>query len=416
LGPDNSPWAVFVGNVSGSTDLFLYDVNSKSYSLLQSHSDDQGKGNESYPAWSPDGKILLYCTDINGNSDIYMIRGMDRVLQDPSNKEVPVWHEPKLTKSGNEIAPVWYPVQKSGLFAYTYFDTSKGALSIRVYDSKDSSDREIDAVDNEVDYFGASWDPTGQRLAFYQAKRGEAYLKAKKANESFRYSIGLARISYNEKIDSFIVSQVTGGKGLVQRSLLDVASNNDNFRGPAWLPNGRFLLISSFDENLQNPFRIIDTKSWEDGAVRSSEWMNGFAKDQFKFPSDELSIRNNLTFSYRSQQTRNLLIGLLESRDTSAVSWPGLARKRFDWYHPFSDREAPCRFPSPCWFYHPVFHPDFGLNKRGSVLLIAGWAVCCLAGGCGCGGGKESVRDWGPPILEKRGTTRFHLSLEVSFR
>lgn len=410
---DGSVWAAFVGNGSGKPDLYLYNVSKKKCYLLQGSKDiDQGKGNKSWPAWSPDGKILAYCTDFNGKTDIYQIRGMDLVLKDPAHKNVPLWHEPLLTKSGNKVSPVWYPVSKSGMIAYTYVDSSMRS-SIWLYDPKTKIDQQLEVTNADLEYFGASFDPTGAMLSFYMAKRGEAYLEDQKAGETFNFSVGLAKVMYEESRDSFSVSQILGGRAMTETAVIDVGSNTELSRGPAWLPNGRYLLLSMLDPNLQNPFRIIDTKAWEEGYPQSEVRSDFAKKDDFKFPSDITIVKHNLAYSYRSKQTRNLLIGYLDLKDTTATPWPAISRGRVNWYPPYANRQRCGPF---CWLWQPWFSPDVGLNKR-FLTAPLGWCLCCFVfKSCGCGKSEIVEFDkWLPPLVTKNRTAKLNFGLEVRF-
>ena len=76
-GPGGGTWAAFISNAEYNADLYLYNVSSGKYYPLKSNKDTSGIAREANPDWSPDGKRLSYTSNLSGNDDIFVVRGMD---------------------------------------------------------------------------------------------------------------------------------------------------------------------------------------------------------------------------------------------------------------------------------------------------------------------------------------------------
>ncbi len=380
-------WAAFVGNGSGSVELYLYDAISQDHYILSSSGDGSGSGREREPGWSPDGHCLTYTSDAAGNDDIYIICNMDEVLNDPDNPALAASHKAGVATAADEYGAVWDPVIGSGYFAYQY-DPNNAPLEIRIYDLRQSrSYRLVNAVSN-MRMFAPSWEPGGKLLAYFQ--RSVALNQ-----EPDNYGLALAEIvPWN---DSLAFLHERGGAALTQTEVTRVAINNSIYRGPAWSPDGRHLLISSYQPSIDNPFRVIDPSEWKKGSGKPY-WMSRFDDNLFNYPLDVSIVKRSVTFTFQKEQNRYLCLGQLEPRGYYGQRI--ISRKvdpdRLDWWREYSAGGKVSVFAKIGNFlWKPIVGPDIGINKGIVPTAVLGFLVISALTD---GGGDSSLgRDWRPP-------------------
>ncbi len=153
------------------------------------------KGLNIAPDWSPDGeKIVLTLSQDDGNSDIYVIR--------PDGKKVN-----RLTSNwANDVSPCWSPDGKEIAFV------SNRSATPQIYIMK-VKNRKVRRLTFEGGYnTSPSWSPKGDRIA-YAGRRGGTFAI---------YTIN------------------TDGSGLNQ-----LTSSPGSNESPSWSPNGRHIAFSS---------------------------------------------------------------------------------------------------------------------------------------------------------------------------
>ncbi len=85
-----SPDGALLACVSASNDLKLFNLNGVEVTQLT-----HGEGNSMSPAFSPDGNMLLFTSDRDGNNEIYLLhlqtRQITRLTDNPANDDGAVW-------------------------------------------------------------------------------------------------------------------------------------------------------------------------------------------------------------------------------------------------------------------------------------------------------------------------------------
>jgi len=180
---------VFTSYLRRNPDLYVMDPDGQSFRRLTSYS-----GLNAAPAWSPDGKKISLMMGMTGKSDIYTIDA------DGNNPK-------RLTTGhGNEASPTWSPDGRQIAFV----SDRSGSPQIYIMGTDGSNVRRLTF---EGGYNTTpSWSPKGDRIAYCGRVEG-------------RYEI------FTIGID---------GTGL-QR----LTSNAGNNESPYWSPDGRYLAFSS---------------------------------------------------------------------------------------------------------------------------------------------------------------------------
>jgi TolB protein len=180
---------IFTSYLRRNPDLYLIDADGQNFRRLTSY-----PGLNAAPAWSPDGKKLALMMGIEGKSDIYII---DANGSDPK----------KLTTGhGNEASPSWSPDGKQ----ITFVSDRSGSPQIYIMGADGSKVRRLT-------YEGGyntkpSWSPKGDRIAYCGRAEG-------------RYNI-------------FII----GADGTGLQRLTSGSGSNES---PCWSPDGRYIAFGS---------------------------------------------------------------------------------------------------------------------------------------------------------------------------
>jgi len=87
-----------------SSQLYVLDLATKALTQLTS-----GSSTNNQPAWSPDGKRIVFISNRTGNNDIFVIKadgsGLKQLTQTPDNEYFPIW-----SPDGTKIAGSGYKV------------------------------------------------------------------------------------------------------------------------------------------------------------------------------------------------------------------------------------------------------------------------------------------------------------------
>ncbi|MBM4429098.1 MAG: hypothetical protein FJ026_01955, partial [Chloroflexi bacterium] len=201
--------------------------------LTDSDADDMS------PAWSPDGKSVVFVSDRDGNREIY-------VMKADGTQQV------NLTRHASEDwTPAWSPDGASIAFA-SYRD---GNWEIYVMDANGANPRRL--TNHRGADYAPSWSPDGQQIAFQSNRDGNWEIYVINADGT-----GLARLTDNEATDSApawspdgseIVFEsyrdgnmeiyVMAADGTAQRNVSNEPYANDH--GPAWAWDGTKLIYFS---------------------------------------------------------------------------------------------------------------------------------------------------------------------------
>jgi hypothetical protein len=157
-GDDTTPaWSpdgehiVFVSTRDGNREIYVMDADGRNQvNLTNSLADDW------MPSWSPDAAEITFCSTRDGNWEIYV---MD------SNGSLPI----RLTEHPeNDIAPTW---SSDGQWI-AFESTRNGSSEIYVMDRNGEQLRNL-SNDPMADDHGPSWSPDGSRIVFYSVRDGD---------------------------------------------------------------------------------------------------------------------------------------------------------------------------------------------------------------------------------------------------
>lgn len=260
----------------GNQDVYLYYLNENKHVLL---TDKDNKCNDKNPRWSPDGRIIAFQSDRTGKSDIYLLTGMDKFLSFPNKYKPGLYSVP----GNNEIigsAISWNPFANIGILAFTQL------MDIGVEDYYSLSfislpDSQSIWMMNDYDknnIISLSWDPlNGDKVAFY-------YEEIDPEDNSKKYHISIRNINKDNlsKISINSISNIP---------LNDSPVIIDDYRGPVWLDNSKYILYLQKNSDSSVSLQYGDVSAWEIG----KEYFNGEL-----LPSDK--YKNIRHLSHEKQQ------------------------------------------------------------------------------------------------------------------
>ncbi|MDZ7292175.1 MAG: Tol-Pal system beta propeller repeat protein TolB [candidate division KSB1 bacterium] len=199
---------VFTSYQRGNPDLFVLDLIPAKLSFLI-----KDNGLCSAPAWSPDGKKMAFVSTRDGNAEIYVMdihtRALQRLTQHPAIDASPAW-----SPNGREIV---------------FTSDRLGSPQIFLMDAEGSNLRRLSIEGNYND--SPAWSPRGDKIAFVSRGPG-----------------GFDIFTYD--VTSETVTQLTANTG----------SNED----PCWSPDGYRLAFSSTRDGRSE----IYTMMWDGTDVR----------------------------------------------------------------------------------------------------------------------------------------------------
>ena len=111
--------------------------------------------NDYDPAWSPNGKHIVFVRETGGNADLFLLsRLKDGTWQD----EV---EQTQLTQqTDDDISPAWSP--DSDTIAFVSFRDGNG----EIYIMEDDGSKQLRLTTNEADDLSPVWSPDGRQMAF----------------------------------------------------------------------------------------------------------------------------------------------------------------------------------------------------------------------------------------------------------
>lgn len=414
----NGIWAAFASDVTGTSELYLYEVKTNKYFLVSNRSDSTSHGEKIDLAWSPDGRVLAYSSNERGEFGIYVLRGMDKLLKDPSNvKNIPD-HELCVTGHGDARSPVWAPCKGCGYLAYTRLDKQTDRSRIFIADPK-STDKPSVAYSmtdahSEFGYFAPAWSPDARRLAFFQYAVGADDWKLSSESAGEHYALAVYRVEKVPGRGELRLVPELAGKSVTKDGVLRVARNNALFQPPVWLPDGNGLVVPVYQSDTMtrvNPCKVVDLEEWTTGAV-DSQWLKeiGNATGKFDFPLDASITGRKLSFTCRQGEDRVLVVGELEPQESYNKPLDPLpCRDRMNWWNQWSQGKTS---HSPFLkvtraLVNPIWGPKYLLINR-PIVPIAGVAIWLATRHSS----PPAARDWSIPDLPSNSVVRgFHLTM-----
>jgi hypothetical protein len=411
---DGKIWAAFISNAPGFESLYLYEINSNKYYSLRCWDDSLGLGRKMTPSWSPDGRCLSYTSTHSGDADIYVIRDMDDVLANPSDPKYSrePYHHSLVSDEGSQLGGIWCPAPGSGFLAYMHLSADENAqiYEVRIYDPRHERFYAFEKQETGMAYFAPSWSPSGRHLAYYQDQTpgsllsGDLTMRYDSLSQE-KFGLGVASIAYRKDNDSLVVTPNRGGK-TKKLDIIDVAPNRGlPYAGPAWLSDGKHLLVSRFDEQEYHPLGIIATHHWI-RKLQINLWLGSLAGVfNYPYPSDMSIVGDRVTFTFMQEQKRMLATATIELKSRSEpYEYLDITKERQKWWDNWSVGKRGGGLG--VWLSGPVVGPNLGINTRGGLIGAGGAVLVYLL----TKGGKGTVingteRDWTPPgfpSLQKR--------------
>ena len=124
----------------GSAEIFVMNADG----TARAGADGQRSGEDSAPAWSPDGRRIAFASGRDGNFEIYVINA------DGSRQR-------RLTRNtGRDVGPVWSPDGRRIAFESNW--------QVYVMNADGSGQRRL--TRNAARNFAPAWSPDGQRITF----------------------------------------------------------------------------------------------------------------------------------------------------------------------------------------------------------------------------------------------------------
>ena len=404
-------WAAYVSDSNGIQDIYLYEVSSgRSYCLLCPERNLEADTSLicGAPVWLPDGKCLAYAAELKGDIDIYVIRGMDGIIERRAQSDAPASPSPLITGEGSQFGAAWCPVPGSGYLAYTEQEKSGERLKIKIRDILTGKTFRFSTFDSTADYFSPTWNAGGTRIAYYRSRGNDWPITRFDGPEGGHIGVGLASVHILG--DSLVVSPDYGGSPAGEE-IVEMIPNHDRMLGPAWLPGGKYLVVTTYDEPKPTRLRVVSIDDWAAGETDSDYWLRGFGGDRYDFPYDLNIVNRNISFSYGRATKKFLLSGQMVP-SLKLVLIPeniDIPKSRRSWWAGYVENEqAGPGFLTKVgdFLWSPIAGPDIGVNK-GFVPIIGGVALLVLLISQEEGPGPSpSVRDWTPPDFPNAGKVR----------
>jgi TolB protein len=150
-GEEKATGILIVSKRDGNADIYLVDPKGENARNLTNNNSE-----DSYPAWSPDGKKIAFASDRDGTTNIYV---MDA---DGGNVK-------QLTKGDDRSrCPAWSPDGKKIAFGRAVGATSCGVF---VMDADGSNVKQL----GDGDGWNPAWSPDGKKILFATRRDGDGF-------------------------------------------------------------------------------------------------------------------------------------------------------------------------------------------------------------------------------------------------
>jgi Tol biopolymer transport system component len=188
----------------------------------------QGPGKDTSPAWTPDGRRVVFVSDRSGTQDLWSVRVGDGKAQGDAEL---------LRSNVGEITPMGFV--RDGTYFYGTINQKRDVYvaefepeSLRVPSTKRLSDRYVGAN------AGGAWSPDGRSIAFLRGT--------------------------DRRTMSLVIRTLSDGtERTLPTKLAD--SSHAQYKGPVWMPDGRALLVPDIDYSQDTAMiKLVDADTGAD--------------------------------------------------------------------------------------------------------------------------------------------------------
>jgi len=374
-------WMPFVNDEGRRWFAFVSTGNDKTTDIYLSFVDENGMveqkpirlrrdGLERYPRWSPDGEKLIFVSEGEQNSDLFLCTNIQDVIGDPENESPEVI---RLTDNpGQDNFPSWAPPadEETRYSHHIAFESVRKIGDYSVYgiyllDLEELSDDRlpkplwITADLKDYHCFKPSWSPDGEMIACYinQAEIGS------NSENKFR-DIAICQLTKPR-------GRITGAvalRGSNRRIAMDVIMNES--RGPSWgvYNSNAFICYVQNKPQQDYPMWMAYVNQWVE-RKDASEYLKQLelgTKLNKELVFHPVSIGYN--FSFVSQQdTVMQLRRIYAASNKSSQGWPIPVEK--------SRSRSMMRAAVPGWAQRYKGEPAKSMLLAGSAALALGGAV-----------------------------------------
>jgi len=259
----------FVSDISGKKEIYIMDFDGQNRVKVTNH-----RSIIISPAWSPDGRKLIFTSYRDGNPDVYI-----RDLFYRQEKKVSSYR-------GLNIAPDWSPDGKKIALTLSQDDGNSDIYIINLEGEK------IRRLTNDwANDVSPCWSPDGKKIAFVSNRAGSPQIyimevktkKVKRLTFEGKYNTSPAWSPKGDKIafagrrdNSFDIYTInTDGSGLRQLTF-----NSGSNEHPTWSPDGRHIAFTSNRTGMKKIYIMHVDGSGE----RVITWGKGNDTDPFWSP------------------------------------------------------------------------------------------------------------------------------------